>query len=84
MLVKFLHSIAGNDYKYGKGEEVDLPDNIAMKFINTGNAVVYDSDLPKGIQKPKRKPIVDIPEVHTTIIKKKPKVRKKRAYKKKK
>ena len=66
MLIKFLHSVAGDDFSYGKGREIDLPDNIARSYIRTDNAVAVSNISDQ----PRRRPIVSMPEVHATIIKK--------------
>jgi len=68
--VRFLCSVASNDYNYGKGQIVEVDDSVANSEIGAGNAEFYDEDdVPEGLQKPKRKPEVEYPEVHTTVIK---------------
>lgn len=69
MLIKFLESVAGDDFSFGKGAEIDLPNRIAMSFVHAGCAVAIDP-VPQGLQEPKRQPINTIPEVHTVVISK--------------
>lgn len=51
MKVRLLESIVGNDpnggatFSYGKGMEVEMPDNRAMSLIRSGLAVAID--VPK-------------------------------------
>ena len=68
--VRFLCSVAGVNYTYGKDAEALLTDSDANSEINAGNAVyVDDKDIPQGLVRPKRRPEVNVPEVHTTVIK---------------
>jgi len=67
--VRFLCSVSGVEYQFGKGAEAELEDVYADSEVRVGNAEYIDKkNIPEGLQKPKRRPVVKNPEVHTTII----------------
>jgi len=66
--IRFLCSVAGDKYAFGRGWTGEVEDWIADSEMRAGNAEFIDENVPKGLQKPKRVPIVEYPEVHTTII----------------
>ena len=55
MLVKFLKSISGTNFKYSKGAEVDIPDGLANHYASIGFCIII-GDVLEG------KPIAKAPE----------------------
>lgn len=70
--IRFLQSVAGDSYAYSRGWEGLVHDSVADSEVNAGNAEYIFDGNPTGLQtpQPKRKPDIQFPNVHTTVIKK--------------
>ena len=67
--IRLLCSVSSVYFQGGKGAILEVDDHVAFSEVNAGNAEFIDTkDIPVGLQQPKRKPIIDVPEVHATII----------------
>lgn len=72
MRIRFLRGVAGQNFSYRKGQEIDLPFHIANEFLHSNNAIVIDDNLPTGLNEPiKKEPVGKEPVIKTTIIKNK-------------
>lgn len=72
MRIRFLRGVAGQNFSYRKGQEIDLPFHIANEFLHSNNAIVIDDNLPTGLNEPiKKEPAGKEPVIKTTIIKNK-------------
>jgi len=53
MKVRILESLVGNDpdtkqsFSYGKGQEVDMPANLALSLVRGGLAIALQEEQPK-------------------------------------
>ena len=60
--IRLLQSVAGKDYKYGKGAEVSVPEPIAKDLCKGGLAVYIDGTIERIGGKPGRKKEIETAE----------------------